>query len=103
MKLGPLRRFGHACLVFALVCGALPPVTPAAHAERLKDLVAIQGVRDNPLIGYGLVVGLDGTGDQTTQTPFTTQTLANMLANLGISINNQAAGSSNQQSSLSNI
>jgi flagellar P-ring protein precursor FlgI len=49
------------------------------------------------------VVGLDGTGDQTTQTPFTTQTLANMLANLGISINNQAAGSSNSQSSLSNI
>ena len=99
MKLGPLRRFGHACLVFALACGALPPVTPAAHAERLKDLVAIQGVRDNPLIGYGLVVGLDGTGDQTTQTPFTTQTLANMLANLGISINNQSAGSSNSSTS----
>ena len=58
----------------------------AAHAERLKDLVQIQGVRDNPLIGYGLVVGLDGTGDQTTQTPFTTQTLSNMLSNLGISL-----------------
>jgi flagellar P-ring protein precursor FlgI len=86
----------------ALACAALPAATPA-YAERLKDLVQIQGVRDNPLIGYGLVVGLDGTGDQTTQTPFTTQTLANMLANLGISINNQAAGSSNSQSSLSNI
>ncbi|APA86291.2 flagellar basal body P-ring protein FlgI [Paraburkholderia sprentiae WSM5005] len=86
----------------ALACAALPAATPA-HAERLKDLAQIQGVRDNPLIGYGLVVGLDGTGDQTTQTPFTTQTLANMLANLGISINNQAAGSSNSQSSLSNI
>ena len=85
----------------ALACAALAPAS--AHAERLKDLAQIQGVRDNPLIGYGLVVGLDGTGDQTTQTPFTTQTLANMLANLGISINNQAAGSSNQQSSLSNI
>nr|WP_120298014.1 flagellar basal body P-ring protein FlgI [Paraburkholderia sp. BL23I1N1] len=88
--------------LLALACAALPVATPA-YAERLKDLVQIQGVRDNPLIGYGLVVGLDGTGDQTTQTPFTTQTLANMLANLGISINNQAAGSSNQQSSLSNI
>ena len=99
MKLAPLRQFGHACLVFALACGALPPVMPTAHAERLKDLVAIQGVRDNPLIGYGLVVGLDGTGDQTTQTPFTTQTLANMLANLGISINNQSAGSSNSTTS----
>src|ERR1700735_3156916 len=103
MRLASFRPFGHACLVFALACGALPPVTPAAHAERLKDLVAIQGVRDNPLIGYGLVVGLDGTGDQTTQTPFTTQTLANMLANLGISINNQSAGSSNSTSALTSI
>ncbi|NYH17640.1 flagellar basal body P-ring protein FlgI [Paraburkholderia bryophila] len=97
-----LVHLGRAMALVALVCAALPAATPA-HAERLKDLVQIQGVRDNPLIGYGLVVGLDGTGDQTTQTPFTTQTLANMLANLGISINNQAAGSSNSQSSLSNI
>lgn len=95
-------RLGRALALVALACAALPAAMPA-HAERLKDLVQIQGVRDNPLIGYGLVVGLDGTGDQTTQTPFTTQTLANMLANLGISINNQAAGSTNQQSSLSNI
>jgi len=75
-------------------------VAGTAHAERLKDLVQIQGVRDNPLIGYGLVVGLDGTGDQTTQTPFTTQTLTNMLANLGISLNNGQAnggGASNMQ------
>ncbi|HEX3382308.1 MAG TPA: flagellar basal body P-ring protein FlgI [Paraburkholderia sp.] len=97
-----LSRAGRALLFVALAGAALPAATPA-HAERLKDLAQIQGVRDNPLIGYGLVVGLDGTGDQTTQTPFTTQTLANMLANLGISINNQAAGSSNSQSSLSNI
>jgi flagellar P-ring protein FlgI len=79
-------------------------VTPA-HAERLKDLVQIQGVRDNPLIGYGLVVGLDGTGDQTTQTPFTTQTLTNMLANLGISLNNGQAngGSSSSNMQLKNV
>jgi flagellar P-ring protein precursor FlgI len=97
-------RAARALAFVALACAALPAVTVSpAHAERLKDLVQIQGVRDNPLIGYGLVVGLDGTGDQTTQTPFTTQTLANMLANLGISINNQAAGSSNSSSSLSNI
>ena len=50
-----------------------------AHAERIKDIAAIQGVRVNQLIGYGLVVGLDGTGDQTTQTPFTTQSITNML------------------------
>jgi flagellar P-ring protein precursor FlgI len=97
-------RVGRALALVVLACAALPAVTVTpAHAERLKDLVQIQGVRDNPLIGYGLVVGLDGTGDQTTQTPFTTQTLANMLANLGISINNQAAGSSSSSSSLSNI
>ncbi|OLL29289.1 flagellar biosynthesis protein FlgI [Burkholderia sp. SRS-W-2-2016] len=100
--LNTVSRAGRALLFTALACAALPLAAPA-HAERLKDLAQIQGVRDNPLIGYGLVVGLDGTGDQTTQTPFTTQTLANMLANLGISINNQAAGSSSSQSSLSNI
>ncbi|MDH6591132.1 flagellar P-ring protein precursor FlgI [Variovorax sp. TBS-050B] len=57
-----------------------------AHAERLKELASVQGVRDNPLIGYGLMVGLDGTGDQTMQTPFTTQSLNNMLQQLGITI-----------------
>ncbi|EIN02825.1 flagellar basal body P-ring protein FlgI [Paraburkholderia sp. SIMBA_049] len=93
----------RAFAVVALACAALPVTTHVAHAERLKDLVQIQGVRDNPLIGYGLVVGLDGTGDQTTQTPFTTQTLANMLANLGISINNQQAGSSSSNNSLSSM
>jgi flagellar P-ring protein precursor FlgI len=70
----------------ALILALLPCAMPAAHAERVKDLGVIQGVRDNPLIGYGLVVGLDGTGDQTTQTPFTTQSLTNMLAQLGISL-----------------
>lgn len=54
-------------------------VITAAQAERIRDLTSVQGVRQNSLIGYGLVVGLDGTGDQTTQTPFTTQTLNNML------------------------
>jgi flagellar P-ring protein FlgI len=70
-------------MVLVTALGASPRL---AHAERLKDLAQIQGVRDNPLIGYGLVVGLDGTGDQTTQTPFTIQSLTNMLARLGITI-----------------
>ncbi len=52
---------------------ALVLVTAFAHADRIRDLTSVQGVRENSLIGYGLVVGLDGTGDQTTQTPFTTQ------------------------------
>ena len=58
----------------------------AARAERIKDLVSIQGVRSNQLIGYGLVVGLDGRGDQTTQTPFTVQSVINMLMQLGVSL-----------------
>lgn len=57
-----------------------------AHAERLKDIASIQGVRSNQLIGYGLVVGLSGTGDMTTQTPFTLQTFNNMLAQFGIKV-----------------
>ena len=50
-----------------------------AQAVRLKEIAAVQGVRTNQLTGYGLVVGLDGTGDQTTQTPFTTQSVQAML------------------------
>jgi flagellar P-ring protein precursor FlgI len=57
-----------------------------AQAERIKDLASIQGVRPNQLVGYGLVVGLDGTGDQTIQTPFTIQTLTNMLMQMGINV-----------------
>jgi len=55
-------------------------------ATRIKDLASIAGVRSNQLIGYGLVVGLNGTGDQTTQTPFTVKSLKSMLANLGVII-----------------
>jgi flagellar P-ring protein precursor FlgI len=69
-------------LLAALALCAAPP----ASADRLRDLAAIQGVRSNPLIGYGLVVGLDSTGDQTTQTPFTIQTLQSMLQQLGITL-----------------
>ena len=57
-----------------------------AHAARIKELASVQGVRSNPLVGYGLVVGLDGTGDQTTQTPFTTQSLNAMLQQLGVTV-----------------
>ncbi|TJY62872.1 flagellar basal body P-ring protein FlgI [Sinimarinibacterium sp. CAU 1509] len=55
-----------------------------ASAERIKDLASVQGLQSNALIGYGLVVGLDGTGDQTTQAPFTTQSLRSMLNQLGV-------------------
>src|SRR4030067_2945031 len=61
-------------------------VAGMAHAERIKDIAAIQGVRINQLVGYGLVVGLDGTGDQTTQTPFTVQSIVNMLTQMGVNL-----------------
>lgn len=70
-------------LVFVLL--TLPMVLNTAHAERIKDITSIAGVRSNQLIGYGLVVGLDGTGDKA---PFTTQTFKNMMAEFGITIPN---------------
>ncbi len=57
-----------------------------AEAMRLKEVATVQGVRTNQLVGYGLIVGLDGTGDQTTSTPFTTQSLAAMLQQMGVTV-----------------
>ncbi|MEQ1804937.1 MAG: flagellar basal body P-ring protein FlgI [Burkholderiaceae bacterium] len=59
---------------------------PAAHSARLKELASVQGVRSNALSGYGLVVGLDGTGDQTTSAPFTTQSLNALLQQMGVTV-----------------
>ncbi|MBT9598150.1 MAG: flagellar basal body P-ring protein FlgI [Vitreoscilla sp.] len=59
---------------------------PAQAAQRIKEVAAVQGVRSNQLIGYGLVVGLDGTGDQTAQAPFTQQGLNSMLQQMGITV-----------------
>lgn len=69
-----------ALVVWMLICSA------AANAERVKDLAQVQGVRSNQLVGYGLVVGLDGTGDQTSQAPFTIQSIKNMLVRFGVTI-----------------
>jgi flagellar P-ring protein precursor FlgI len=69
-----------------LALAGLLLASPAAQAERIKDITSVQGVRQNQLIGYGLVVGLDGSGDQTTQTPFTTQATLNMLSQLGANL-----------------
>ncbi len=74
------------CIRLLFLVTSLLLAISSAQAERLKDIANIAGVRSNPLIGYGLVVGLDGTGDQTTQTPFTTQAFRSMLLRLGISI-----------------
>src|SRR5688500_20246335 len=74
-------------LVSALASAALCLLAaPAAQADRVKDLASVQGVHDNQLVGYGLVVGLDGTGDQTSQAPFTIQSIKNMLVRYGVTI-----------------
>ena len=69
-----------ACLIMLLTSGS------TAHAERIKDLSMVQGMRDNQIIGYGLVVGLDGSGDSVGQVSYTAQSLKNMLSQLGIVI-----------------
>jgi flagellar P-ring protein precursor FlgI len=79
-------------LAFLAASSALwwpPPATAASSggaSTRIKEVAAVQGVRSNQLVGYGLVVGLDGTGDQTTQTPFTTQSLMAMLQQMGVTV-----------------
>ncbi len=80
LKARAVLALGLAFAAAALV------ISPLARADRLRDIASVQGVRANQLIGYGLVVGLDGSGDQTTQTPFTTQSLSNMLQQLGITL-----------------
>lgn len=59
---------------------------PSAAAERIKDLAMVEGARSNQLVGFGLVVGLDGTGDQVTQTPFTIQAARSMLQQFGVNL-----------------
>ena len=70
-----------SALIALLLC-----IPASAYAERIKDLASIAGVRDNPLLGYGLVVGLDGTGDQTSQVSFTEQSLRSMLTQYGVTV-----------------
>lgn len=76
---GAWRLLGLAAAL--LLAGPLP-----AQALRIKELASVQGVRSNPLVGYGLVVGLDGTGDQTAQTPFALQSVTAMLQQMGVNL-----------------
>ena len=78
----PLRFLQRLAGVLALLVWAWPPVQAAA----IRDLTSVQGVRVNQLVGYGLVVGLGGTGDQATQVPYTTQSLLSMFQRLGINL-----------------
>jgi flagellar P-ring protein precursor FlgI len=75
-------------LTLSLVCAlfGLLGLAQSAQAARIKEVASVQGVRSNALTGYGLIVGLDGTGDQTTQSPFTGQSLAAMLQQFGVTL-----------------
>ena len=73
-------------LAFLAASSAVWWPAPAHAAVRIKEVAAVQGVRNNPLLGYGLVVGLDGTGDQATQSPFTTQSLNALLQQMGVTL-----------------
>src|ERR1700751_5036198 len=74
-----------------LTCGALP----GGASSRIKDLASVEGVRQNQLIGYGLVVGLNGTGDTINNSPFTKQSLTAMLERLGVNIRGQTLRTGN--------
>jgi flagellar P-ring protein precursor FlgI len=78
MKTSPERLMRWTLALASLLASTAlwwPTSAVALASVRIKEVAAVQGVRNNQLVGYGLVVGLDGTGDQTTQTPFTTQSL----------------------------
>jgi len=78
------RALRRLVWLVVLLCGLL--AWWPAHAARIKEVASVQGVRPNQLTGYGLVVGLDGTGDQSTQAPFTTQSIIAMLQQMGVSL-----------------
>ena len=78
------RHAGARLLVWILASVLMLP--NLAQAIRVKEIAAVQGVRSNQLTGYGLVVGLDGTGDQTTQMPYTSQSLNNYLQQMGVTL-----------------
>jgi len=86
---GGASRRVHRAQHFLRLLGLLivaATVSGNAAAERVKDIASVAGVRSNQLVGYGLVVGLAGTGDQTSQAPFTIQSIRNMLSNFGVTI-----------------
>lgn len=82
-------------LVIASIIGIISVPSYAAPTTRIKDIVDIEGVRDNMLVGYGLVVGLNGTGDSLNNSPFTEQSLIAMLERLGVNTRGQKMNTGN--------
>src|ERR1700728_227857 len=86
------RVLGVVCAAWLALASSLMPV---GATSRIKDLANVEGVRQNQLIGYGLVVGLNGTGDTINNSPFTRQSLTAMLERLGVNIRGQALRTGN--------
>lgn len=83
---GAARIVAAGLLALATLCGTLLPAAPARAQVRIKDITTIEGVRGNQLVGYGLVMGLQGTGDQLRNVPFTQQSLTAMLERMGVNV-----------------
>ena len=79
-----MPRKPHLITILAAAFAAVVAMQPASAFSRVKDLVDVQGIRDNMLVGYGLVVGLNGTGDSLKNAPFTQQSIQTMLERLGV-------------------
>ena len=88
----PLRSVIFA---FGMIAAVLSWTHPVTAQSRIKDIVDIEGVRENILIGYGLVVGLNGTGDTLASNVFTKQSLIGMLERLGVNANDNALDAKN--------
>lgn len=87
VKQPSFARVWRALIVgFAVAAGLVLGAGQAEAQTRIRDLTSVAGVRDNQLFGYGIVMGLDGTGDQTTQTPFTSQSIVTMLQQSGVNL-----------------
>ncbi len=83
-RLAALGLLAKLSLLLALLAAALIAPTPASALSRIKDLASVEGIRANQILGYGIVVGLNGTGDTLNNAPFTKQSLQAMLERLGV-------------------
>ena len=90
-----MSRLKLRIAAIAAMLTVVAPVAPAPAASRVKDLASVEGVRQNQLIGYGLVVGLNGTGDTLNNSPFTKQSLQAMLERLGVNVRGQTLRTGN--------
>src|SRR5471030_1586062 len=90
-----MRRAPYYLRLAALIVGAAIAASPAFAFSRVKDLVEVEGIRDNMLVGYGVVVGLNGSGDSLKNAPFTQQSLQTMLERMGVNTRGTAMQTKN--------